>query len=108
MRATSIDLAAWGRRRPFSLALLHPAPRSVLKHRDRRANMCAMRYGPAVAAHETAQRHAGPVCTQDTGNADIARRLDAGETLAATITTVAQQASAWDAVAFEITTALAG
>lgn len=35
-------------------------------------------------------------------NADIARRLDAGETLAATISTVARQATAWDAVEFEI------
>lgn len=38
-------------------------------------------------------------------NADIARRLDAGEALTATISTVAQQASAWNAVEFEITTA---
>jgi hypothetical protein len=36
-------------------------------------------------------------------NPDIARRLDAGETLAATIRTVAQNAGAWDAVEFEIT-----
>ena len=36
-------------------------------------------------------------------NVDIARRLDAGEALAATISTVAQQATAWDAVEFEIT-----
>lgn len=41
-------------------------------------------------------------------NADIARRLAAGETLAATIGTIARQATAWDAVEFEITTAPAG
>lgn len=35
-------------------------------------------------------------------NTDIAQRLDAGEALAATISTVAQQATAWDAVEFQI------
>lgn len=35
-------------------------------------------------------------------NVDIARRLDGGEALAARIATLAQQASAWDAVEFEI------
>lgn len=38
-------------------------------------------------------------------NEDIARRLDAGEALTAAIGTVTQQASAWDAVEFEITAA---
>lgn len=38
-------------------------------------------------------------------NQDIARRLDAGETLAAAITTVAGDAGAWDPVEFEITAA---
>jgi hypothetical protein len=38
-------------------------------------------------------------------NDDIARRLDAGEALVATISTVAQQAGSWDAVEFEITQA---
>lgn len=37
-------------------------------------------------------------------NLDIARRLDAGEILAATIRAVAQEAGAWDAVEFEIVT----
>lgn len=41
-------------------------------------------------------------------NEDIARRLDAGEALTAAISTVAQQASAWDPVEFEITTAPTG
>lgn len=36
---------------------------------------------------------------------DIARRLDAGETLAATISAVSRQASAWNAVEFEVATA---
>ncbi|MGH8111617.1 MAG: HIRAN domain-containing protein [Rhodanobacteraceae bacterium] len=38
-------------------------------------------------------------------NPDIALRLDAGEALVATISTVAQEATAWDAVEFEIATA---
>lgn len=38
-------------------------------------------------------------------NADIARRLDAGEALVATIGAVAAEADAWDAVEFEITAA---
>lgn len=38
-------------------------------------------------------------------NPDIARRLDAGEMLTAAITTVAQDAGAWDPVEFEVTPA---